>query len=588
MATGSDKGNPPRPAEEQGGGQSAGIPAAGQVEGNSVSTLGNPGMRHWQSGYITKPGLEERGNIFFAAVEMTRMPMVVTDPNQPDNPIVFANGAFLDLTEYQEAQVIGRNCRFLQGEDTSRQTVAEVREALQQQRAVAVDILNYKASGKAFWNALFIGPVFDEQGKLLYFFASQMDITRRRVSEQAFLQAQKMEAIGQLTAGLAHDFNNLLQVASGNQEIALTLVSDNDHATHAIKQAQSAVIKASKLTQQLLTFARKQRLEPKRVNLNTLVVDFSEMLVRTLGDKVDLLLELKPGVPSCELDPTQMEMALLNVLINARDAMPNGGKVTISTAILKDKERIDAHRLMPGTYVLLCVSDEGEGMSADVLRRATEPFFTTKGPGTGLGLAMAHGFVQQSQGRLEIDSVPGQGTTIRMIFPVADASGVEIFNERREERKLSNEPAWNVQAILDRKTILVVDDSQDIRELAENYLRSLGYRVLSAQSGEEAMALLERYGDVDLLFTDIIMPGGMNGLQLVERVRERQPDLPVLLATGYMEDLPGHSLNGPMTILSKPFQLAELRERVGTALSSKGQRSEDHSRQSATDFRHEG
>ena len=588
MATGSHKGNPPEPAEKQGGGQSAGIPAAGQVEGNSVSTLGNPGVRHWQSGYITKPGLEDRGNIFFAAVEMTRMPMVVTDPNQTDNPIVFANGAFLDLTEYQEHQVIGRNCRFLQGEDTSRQTVAEVREALQQQRAVAVDILNYKASGKAFWNALFIGPVFDEHGKLLYFFASQMDITRRRVSEQAFLQAQKMEAIGQLTAGLAHDFNNLLQVASGNQEIALNLVSDNNQATRAIKQAQSAIIKASKLTQQLLTFARKQRLEPRRVNLNTLVVDFSEMLVRTLGDKVDLLLELKPGVPSCELDPTQMEMALLNVLINARDAMPNGGKVTISTSILKDKDRIDSHRLMPGTYVLLCVSDEGEGMSADVLRRATEPFFTTKGPGTGLGLAMAHGFVQQSQGRLEIDSVPGQGTTIRMIFPIANASGLEIFNERREERKLANEPAWNVKAILDRKTILVVDDSQDIRELAENYLRSLGYRVLAAQSGEDAMALLERYGEVDLLFTDIIMPGGMNGLQLVEKVRERQPDLPVLLATGYMEDLPGHSLSGPMTILSKPFQLAELRERVGTALSNKGQRSEHHSRQTANDFRHEG
>lgn len=555
------------------------------MEGNSVSTLGNPGMRHWQSGYITKPGLEDRGNIFFAAVEMTRMPMVVTDPNQPDNPIVFANGAFLDLTEYSEEEVIGRNCRFLQGEDTSTQTVAEVREALQQQRAVAVDILNYKASGKPFWNALFIGPVFDADGKLLYFFASQMDITQRRVSEQAFLQAQKMEAIGQLTAGLAHDFNNLLQVASGNQEIALSLLEGNAAATHALHQAQSAIAKASKLTQQLLTFARKQRLEPKRVNLNALVVEFSEMLVRTLGQKVDLQLELKPGVPSCELDPTHLEMALLNVLINARDAMPEGGKVTIATTVLKDNDRIDAHRLMPGTYVLLCIIDEGEGMSADVARRATEPFFTTKGPGTGLGLAMVHGFVQQSHGRLEIDSALGRGTTIRMIFPVANSSAVEIFTERLEQRKKDAQPAWNVKAILERKTILVVDDSDDVRELAENTLRSQGYRILAARSGEEAIALLERYGDVDLLFTDIIMPGGMNGLQLAEKVRERQPDLPILLATGYMEDIAGNEIDGPMTILGKPFRLADLCERVRFALNSQNGKPE---RQSASDFRHEG
>ncbi|MEC4717839.1 histidine kinase famiy protein [Noviherbaspirillum sp. CPCC 100848] len=566
MATGSNQEERAgKPLDTEDSTEAAGAPADGQLEGSSFNPLGNPGVKHWQASYIARPGLEERGNIFFAAVEMTRMPMLVTDPNQEDNPIVFVNRAFLDLTSYEEEQVLGRNCRLLQGPETNRDTVAEIRNALKEQRAVAVDILNYKADGTPFWNALFIGPIFDPDGKLLYYFASQLDITRRRVSEQSYLQAQKMEAIGQLTAGLAHDFNNLLQVISGNLEMAIDTL-DAGSATHeAVERAQLAAGKASKLTQQLLTFARKQRLEPRRVNLNSLVVEFSEMLVRTLGEKVDLHLDLKPGLPSCTLDATHMEMALLNVLINARDAMPNGGKVVVATSVINDKDRLAAHHLEPGTYVVICVIDKGEGMTPEVARRATEPFFTTKGPGTGLGLAMVHGFVQQSHGRLEIESTAGEGTIIRMIFPVADRSAFEVSATR------TTSPAgrlnWSPAAIMGRQTILVVDDSQDVRELAEVFLRSLGYRVLAAQSGEEALEMLERYGTVDLLFTDIIMPGGMNGLQLVERARARHPQMPVLLATGYMEELPRYGAeSAALNILTKPYRQAELAERVRTML----------------------
>ncbi|WP_305820963.1 PAS domain-containing protein [Massilia brevitalea] len=253
--------------------------------------------------------------------------MVVTDPRQPDNPIVFVNRAFLDLTLYEEAEAVGRNCRFLQGPQTDPATVDAIRKAIADERTVAFDILNYKADGTPFWNALFLGPIFDQEGQLLYFFASQMDVTERRATEQSSLQAQKMEAIGQLTAGMAHDFNNLLQVINGNLELALlALGAGNNTAGESIRRAQRSAIKAGKLTQQLLTFARKQRLEPRRVNLNALLVEFSELLVRTLGDQVDLHLDLKPGLPACTLDPTHLEMALLNVLINARDAMPNGGQ----------------------------------------------------------------------------------------------------------------------------------------------------------------------------------------------------------------------------------------------------------------------
>ena len=291
----------------QGGGQSAGIPASGEVEGNAVSTLGNPGIKHWQAGFIGRAGLDDGGDVFFAAVAMTRMPMVVTDPNQPDNPIVFANGAFFDLTGYDEDHVLGHNCRFLQGPD-----------------------------GEPFWNALFIGPVFDPHGKLLYFFASQRDITERRGMQEANLQAQKMEAIGQLSAGMAHDFNNLLQVINGNLELALLVNGANPKAAGPIRRAQRATMQAGKLTQQLLSFARKQRLDQKQVNLNSLVVDFSDMLVRTLGDKVELRLDLKPGLPPCTLDTTYLEMALLNVVINARDAMRPALPVLVTTGYMDE------------------------------------------------------------------------------------------------------------------------------------------------------------------------------------------------------------------------------------------------------------
>jgi PAS domain S-box-containing protein len=551
-----------KPLDQQGGGQSVGVPAAGELEGNAVGTLGNPGINHWQAGYINRSGLDDRGNIFFAAVEMTRMPMIVTDARQPDNPIVFANGAFTDLTGYRQHEIMGRNCRFLQGPDTDPHTVAEIRRALEEERAVAVDILNYKAGGEPFWNALFIGPVFDRDGQLLYFFASQMDITQRRISQDAYLQAQKMEAIGQLTAGMAHDFNNLLQVINGNLELAQRALDTSHAATAALQRAQRAAMRAGKLTQQLLTFARKQRLEPKCVNLNSLVVEFSEMLVRTLGDKVELRLDLKPGLPSCTLDPTHLEMALLNVLINARDAMPEGGEVTVATMLLGDQEQATAHQLPHGNYVVICVKDTGVGMSPEVMRRATEPFFTTKGPGTGLGLAMVHGFVQQSHGRLELESEPGKGTLVRMIFPVADRAIDEAQGEQAADAKDGER--------VGHACILVVEDNDDVRELAERVLAASGYDVLAAPSGESALALLEDAWQVDLLFTDVIMPGGMNGLQLIERVRALRPDLPALVTTGYMDDLQSRGGRAAaLDVLAKPYQQADLLERVRLALARK-------------------
>jgi PAS domain S-box-containing protein len=567
----------------QGEGQSVGVPAAGEHENVSYNPTGGPGIHHWQRAAIAKPGLDERGNVFFAAIEMTRMPIILTDPNLPDNPIVFANRAFQDLTGYTEEEVLGRNCRFLQGAHTDREAVAELREAVNEQRAVSVELLNYKRDGTPFWNACFIAPVFDKDDRLLYFFASQLDVTRRRTSEQAFRQAQKMESIGQLTAGLAHDFNNLLQVVSGNLELALSR-TDDESLRRPLENASRAAERGSKLTKQLLAFARKTRLEAKPTNLNTLIAEFGEMLENSVGPQIEVQLNLRSRVPPALVDPVHLEMAVLNVLINARDAMPKGGTVTISTSKVHLNGDAAAHHLPPGDYVALTISDEGEGMSPHVLERAMEPFFTTKsqGKGTGLGLAMVHGFVQQSLGRLEIDSERDKGTTIRMLFPAADAPAAAL-------RQPSRDPA-HVDPRGQAETILVVEDSSDVLDLAREHLTALGYTVLTARDADEALAVFDTaQSRIDLLFTDLVMPGSMNGLALADAIRERQPGIGILLTTGYNDDLltEGKASAGA-DVIGKPYRRTELADRVRAALNSRGRERQIPQAGTSRGPRHEG
>ncbi|MBU2017987.1 MAG: PAS domain-containing protein, partial [Alphaproteobacteria bacterium] len=308
-------------------GQSQGIPAGDTLQDDGKDTTGRKARQHWRESVITRPGLDDRGDVFFAAIEMTRMPMILTDPAQPDNPIVFANKAFLDLTGYEESEILGRNCRFLQGAQTDRAAVDELRDAIAQRESIAVEILNYKRDGTPFWNAVFIGPVYDTSGNLLYFFASQLDVTRRKESEQAYQQSQKMESIGQLTAGLAHDFNNLLQVVTGNLELLSGRVAD-EKAQAYLARAQGAAERGAKLTGQLLAFARKTRLDPRAIDVNACIVGFADMLESSLGRSVELHLSLRHGLPKAVLDAEQFEMAILNIALNARDAMPGGGLLT--------------------------------------------------------------------------------------------------------------------------------------------------------------------------------------------------------------------------------------------------------------------
>lgn len=525
-----------------------------------------PHLSHWRQSTITEPGFGDQGDVFFAAIQMTRMPMIISDPRQPDNPIAFANNALLDLTGYEEAEVVGRNCRFLQGAQTDRDTVGELRDAVAAKRAIAVEILNYRRDGSPFWNAVFMGPIFDEHGELLYFFASQLDVTRRRESEQVSRQAQKMEAIGQLTAGLAHDFNNLLQVVGGSLERIAAAPDDVERVKRFVGVASTAADRGAKLTQQLLAFARRSRLEPKGVDLTELVNSISDLLDSAVGSKIDLSLHLRRRLPRVMVDPVHLEMALLNVLVNARDASGHGGAVTVSTETLTLNGDAASRDLTPGDYVTLTVADDGDGMAEHVLARATEPFFTTKptGQGTGLGLAMAHGFAQQSGGRLEIESQPGDGTTVRLIFPVA------LTNEDGAEAPTSR---YRPDAVDDAAPprILVVDDNAEIASLARDTLVETGYEVAVALSGEEGLTLFEtalREGNpFDLVFTDVVMPGGMNGLVFANQIRERSEAAAILMTTGYNDQM---ALDGPqaeaMDVLGKPYRRSELINRVQSAL----------------------
>lgn len=546
--------------------EAKGIPSNGAFDQPDDTLIGRPGERHWKQSTITDSSLKQRGGVFYAAIEMTRMPMVLTDPRQDDNPIVFANNAFLDLTGYDQDQVLGRNCRFLQGSQTDRAVVAQLRTAIAERRAISVELLNYRRDGSPFWNGVFLGPVYDDAGELLFFFASQLDVSRRKDAESNAFQSQKMESIGQLTAGLAHDFNNLLQVVNGSLELMAMKREDQRAFKRYHEAALTAAQRGTKLTAQLLSFARRSRLEPRPVEISSLVSEIAELLESTVGSRVDLQLNLRRRLPNIEVDPVHFETALINVVTNARDAIESGGTITITTS-LKPVATDEIIGLDAGNYVLLEIEDNGAGMAQSVLDRAVEPFFTTKpkGAGTGLGLAMAQGFAQQSDGVLTLTSNAGEGTTVRFFFPIAQdeatvqALAPDTTGFRPEEVDKEQPPV-----------ILVVEDEAAIAFLAEEILTDAGYKVSVANDADEGLRRfdeLEKQGGVALVFSDVVMPGPRNGLALAQEIRGRNPKVPILMTTGYNDEM---SINGPqpeaLDVLGKPYRREELVSRVQAAL----------------------
>jgi PAS domain S-box-containing protein len=392
------------------------------------------------------------------------------------------------------------------------------------------------------------------------------EVARRSQAEDALLQAQKMETLGQLTGGVAHDFNNLLQIVTGNIDIIRrNLPDDAARLRRAADNAARGADRAAVLTQRLLAFARRQPLAPKPADPTQLLSGMSELLRRTLGEAIEVETALADGLWSVEIDPHQLENAILNLAINARDAMPDGGKLTIeaSNAFLDEAYAAANAAVSPGEYVSICVSDTGTGMDRETVDKAVEPFFTTKevGKGTGLGLSMVYGFVKQSGGHLKIYSEVGEGTTVKIYLPRLETSGA------------LSEPAAGTQAAEGGRgeTILVCEDDDDVRAYTVSALEELGYMVFQAEDGPSALRLLEQRGTkFDLLFTDVVLPGGMTGAVLASRARQLRPDMKILFTTGYARNAIVHQgrLDPGVQLITKPFSYSDLAVRIREALGS--------------------
>ena len=382
--------------------------------------------------------------------------------------------------------------------------------------------------------------------------------------ERQLQQAQKMESIGRLAGGVAHDFNNVLSVIIGYSELLLNQIPPDDPIYGKIKAIYDAGSKASALTRQLLAFSRKQLLERKVISLNTIIKDFLKIFAKIVGEDIVFTTYLSPESCTVEADPGQIEQILMNLIINAKDAMPNGGEIIIETAVVQlDKSYIEKHmEVKPGQYVLLSISDTGEGMDENVKSKIFDPFFTTKeqGKGTGLGLATVYGIVKQHGGYIYVYSEKNKGTTFKIYLPACHK------NVEETERK------YFTGALLQgNHTILIVDDNPSIRELIVETLKPLGYHCLQAASGKEAIDLLQKYkGEVHLLLTDVVMPH-MNGKELAETIKKERPDIKVIFMSGYTENIITHHgvLDKGINYISKPITPVALTQKIKSALNEK-------------------
>jgi len=490
-----------------------------------------------------------------AIVESVTDGIITTDES---GIIVSINPAGEHIFGYQADEVIGQNIIVLMPESNGAQKAETEDDSVNEQRETE----GRRKDGTMFPLHLSVSAMHlsDRRASI----GVIRDLTSKKAAEQRLRQSQKMEAVGQLAGGIAHDFNNLLTVILGNLE----LIEMDDYAGEKlpvhIRTAVKAAESGAKLTHRLLAFSRQQVLEQEICNVGALINGMDEMLRRTLGENIEIDVVISNDLPATRIDIGEFENALLNLAINSRDAMPKGGKLTIEI----DRKHLDMDYtvrhadLTPGDYVMVSVSDTGTGIPKNILERVFEPFFTTKekGKGTGLGLSMVHGFIKQSGGHLNIYSEQGHGTTIRIYLPVVE--------ESEDERR--NEPT-NVGTPLSQGavTVLMVDDNSDVRQIGISMLEALGYRVLAADNAKQALELLGRHDDIDLLFTDVVMSGEMNGVELAAEAGKRWPHLKVAYCSGFTDRAVANTrgLGRDIVFVNKPYRAAELARKITQSLT---------------------
>lgn len=405
-------------------------------------------------------------------------------------------------------------------------------------------------------------PVFAEDGRFMGYRGSATDLTSHHETEERLRQSQKMDAIGQLTGGVAHDFNNVLTVITGTIEIIQEGLADEPQLAAIAQLIDDAASRGAEITSQLLTFARRQPLEPREIDVNGLVVETAKLLRPILGEHVEIVTRLADDAWLAMADPSQLSSAIVNLAVNARDAMPDGGRLTLETAN-RELDSTGNGDGDAGSYVMVAVADTGHGIPADIRDRVFEPFFTTKGlgRGTGLGLSMVYGFAKQTGGAVAIESEEGHGTVVRLFLPRSAGEAVARTG-----------PVAAPAAARGHETILVVEDDPLVQGYVIAQLGSLGYRTLTASDGATALALVDQGASFDLLFTDIIMPGGMNGRELAEAVRLRRPGVRVLYTSGYTDNTIVHEghLDPGVALLRKPYRKADLSQKIREMLAGEG------------------
>ncbi|MEN3293376.1 MAG: hypothetical protein V7642_2629 [Burkholderiales bacterium] len=477
----------------------------------------------------------------------------------PTGIITNWNAGAQRIKGYTDDEVVGTHfSRFYTEEDRGNGLPSVALAAAAAEGRFEQENWRVRKDGTRFWAHVVIDAIYNEQGELLGFAKITRDVTEKKRAADALdranaalFQSQKMEAIGQLTGGIAHDFNNLLAIISSSLDVLSTRLHDA-RDIKMLESMQRAVTRGATLTQQLLSFARRQPLKVDKYNLNALIGGFEAVFRRAGNSSIAFEINLAPALKTVAIDAARFEAALLNLVVNARDAMPDGGKLAIATESVELGER-EIGSLAAGSYVKVTVSDTGEGMPAEVAARAFEPFFTTKeiGKGTGLGLSQVYGFIAQSGGEVVLESEVGKGTTVSVYLPAIAGAA-------------DNSDA---DADTDTDTVLIVEDEPDVMEVAAELFRSIGYEVLTAGNGNDAIDILKRRRDIDYLFTDVMMPNGMSGIELARFTRKLCPGVKVILASGY--PLPAlkaeHGNLDDFTFMSKPYRLSELAKKLRTA-----------------------